>query len=157
MCGSGLDLYFDGVMPLAPSVTEPHPATHETLPVGFGHEFSGTVIEVGNGVTSLTVGDSVAVEPLLACNECPACGSGNYNICAKMGCIGIPGGGGGLSEAAHVLTEGAGVAADPTGPWSSASGGLVHGVTNAELSGAVVQGCLDYRFARLRALLPWSD
>ncbi|XBH21028.1 2,3-butanediol dehydrogenase [Jonesiaceae bacterium BS-20] len=102
VCGSDLHLYFDGVMPPAPSATEPHPATHETLPVGFGHEFSGTVIEVGEGVTRLAVGDNVAVEPLLVCDECPACKSGNYNICAKMGFIGISGGGGGMSEAVIV-------------------------------------------------------
>ncbi|MDY5139596.1 alcohol dehydrogenase catalytic domain-containing protein, partial [Actinotignum timonense] len=40
----------------------------------------------------------VAVEPFMVCGECPACKKGMYNLCEKMGFIGISGRGGGLAE-----------------------------------------------------------
>lgn len=103
ICGSDLQLYFDGPIPPAPSADQPHPLSGETLPVVFGHEFSGTVEEVGDGVEGLAVGDSVVVEPLMVDGDCPACLAGNYNLCAQMGFIGISGAGGGLSE--HIVVE----------------------------------------------------
>ena len=63
-----------------------------------GHEFSGTVAEVGEGVTSVKVGDQVVVEPILACGECPACKKGKYNICKHLGFHGLSGGGGGFAK-----------------------------------------------------------
>ena len=63
-----------------------------------GHEFSGTVSAVGEGVTDITVGENVVVEPYFVCGECAPCKSGRYNLCTKMGFIGLAGGGGGLSE-----------------------------------------------------------
>lgn len=101
ICGSDLHLYHDGPMPPAP--TEPHPISGETLPVVFGHEFSGVVEEVGEGVTGIEVGDRVAVEPLMVDGTCAACQAGKYNLCEKMGFIGISGLGGGLSE--HIVVE----------------------------------------------------
>jgi len=63
-----------------------------------GHEFSGEVVEIGDGVTSVKVGDPVVVEPILACGECAACKKGKYNICKHLGFHGLSGGGGGFSE-----------------------------------------------------------
>ena len=99
ICGSDLHLVVDGAFPPAPSETTPHPMSGETLPVVFGHEFSGVVTELGEGVGHVAVGDSVAVEPYMVCGECPRCQEGRYNLCEKMGFIGISGRGGGLSEA----------------------------------------------------------
>lgn len=99
ICGSDLHLVVDGVMPPAPSEDTPHPISGETLPVVFGHEFSGTVTELGEGVDHVAVGDAVVVEPYMVCGECPRCEEGRYNLCEKMGFIGISGRGGGLSEA----------------------------------------------------------
>jgi len=42
---------------------KPHPVTGETLPVTFGHEFSGTVSETGNRVDDLAASDRVVVNP----------------------------------------------------------------------------------------------
>lgn len=98
ICGSDLTLYFHGPVPPAPSADEPHPLSGETLPVTFGHEFSGVVEEVAEDVNDVAPGDRIVVEPLMVCNECAACRSGNYNLCEKMGFIGISGGGGGLAE-----------------------------------------------------------
>ena len=38
-----------------------------------GHEFSGTVTELGDGVDQVAVGDRVAVWPVYHCGTCPAC------------------------------------------------------------------------------------
>ncbi len=103
ICGSDLHLFHDGPMPPAPSTETPHPLSGETLPVVMGHEFSGVVEEVGEGVEGLEVGDSVVVEPLMVDGTCPACKAGKYNLCEQMGFIGISGLGGGLSE--HIVVE----------------------------------------------------
>ena len=103
ICGSDLHLYLEGPFPPAPSETQPHPLSGETLPVVFGHEFSGVVEELGEGVEGLAVGDAVVVEPFMVCGECPPCRDGLYNACVKMGFIGISGRGGGLSE--HIVVE----------------------------------------------------
>lgn len=103
ICGSDLHLFHDGPFPPAPSDTDPHPLSGETLPVVMGHEFSGVVEEVGDGVEGLAVGDSVVVEPLMVDGTCPACKAGDYNLCEQMGFIGISGLGGGLSE--HIVVE----------------------------------------------------
>lgn len=52
-----------------------------------GHEFSGVVEKVGEGVTSVSVGDSVCVDPNKLCNECYYCKSGIGHFCESM--IGI--------------------------------------------------------------------
>lgn len=98
ICGSDLHLYHDGPIPPAPSADRPHPLSNETLPVVMGHEFSGVVEELGEGVDGLEVGDRVVVEPLMVDGTCPACQAGKYNLCEQMGFIGISGLGGGLSE-----------------------------------------------------------
>lgn len=46
-----------------------------------GHEFCGTVKEVGSAVTSLKVGDRVAVDNSLRCGICEFCRSGQSSQC----------------------------------------------------------------------------
>ncbi len=53
-----------------------------------GHEFSGVVAELGEGVTSLKVGDRVAGVPLVPCMKCIDCESGNYSLCKHYSFIG---------------------------------------------------------------------
>ncbi|TGD10363.1 2,3-butanediol dehydrogenase [Brevibacterium sp. S111] len=103
ICGSDLHLYQDGPIRPAPSGEEAHPLSGETLPVVFGHEFSGVIEDIGDGVEGLEIGDSVVVEPLMVDGTCPACRRGAYNLCEQMGFIGISGRGGGLSE--HIVVE----------------------------------------------------
>lgn len=51
-------------------------------PVILGHEFSGRVVEVGPGVTTVAVGDRVIGEPhTKACGKCALCRTGNRQIC----------------------------------------------------------------------------
>lgn len=46
-----------------------------------GHEFVGTVEEVGAAVTAVKPGDKVVAEPNIRCGACPECRRGNFNLC----------------------------------------------------------------------------
>jgi len=61
------------------------------LPPGtvLGHEFSGEVVAVGDGVKKIKVGDRVAVEPLLGCEKCQFCTVGQYHLCKELKHIGF--------------------------------------------------------------------
>ncbi|MGC0238293.1 2,3-butanediol dehydrogenase [Arthrobacter sp. SD76] len=97
ICGSDLHEYLEGPI-FVPAPGRPHPLSHEEAPVTMGHEFSGTVSEVGDGVDGLAVGDNVVVEPYFVDGTCDMCQAGSYHLCRQMGFIGLSGGGGGLSE-----------------------------------------------------------
>jgi (R,R)-butanediol dehydrogenase / meso-butanediol dehydrogenase / diacetyl reductase len=97
ICGSDLHEYLEGPI-FVPAPGHPHPLSHEDAPITMGHEFSGTVSEVGDGVEGLAVGDNVVVEPYFVDDECDMCQAGSYHLCRQMGFIGLSGGGGGLSE-----------------------------------------------------------
>ncbi|XP_004207543.2 sorbitol dehydrogenase isoform X1 [Hydra vulgaris] len=55
-----------------------------TKPMVLGHEGSGVVTQVGEGVTHLKVGDRVAIEPGIPCRNCEFCKSGKYNLCSDI-------------------------------------------------------------------------
>ena len=59
------------------------------LPAVIGHEMSGTVAEVGPGVTDWSVGDAVTVMPLAWDGTCPACLAGHQHICQNLDFVGI--------------------------------------------------------------------
>jgi threonine 3-dehydrogenase len=59
------------------------------LPVVLGHEVSGTVLEVGQNVTGLHVGDRVALESHIPCQRCYPCRVGDAHNCADMGILGM--------------------------------------------------------------------
>ncbi|GGK22421.1 (R,R)-butanediol dehydrogenase [Caldalkalibacillus thermarum] len=96
ICGSDLHEYAAG--PIFVPVKTPHPLSRDVAPIIMGHEFCGRVVEVGEGVTKVKVGDPVAIEPVLRCGKCPACKKGKYNLCEQLGFHGLSGGGGGFSE-----------------------------------------------------------
>jgi 6-hydroxycyclohex-1-ene-1-carbonyl-CoA dehydrogenase len=56
--------------------------TFKDPPLILGHEISGTVEEVGEGVTRPSVGDPVLVAAVTSCGNCDACREGRENICA---------------------------------------------------------------------------
>ena len=60
-----------------------------TMPAVLGHEMSGTISALGEGVTGWSVGDRVTVMPLDWCGTCPACLAGNSHICHNLNFIGI--------------------------------------------------------------------
>ncbi|XP_038072107.1 sorbitol dehydrogenase-like isoform X2 [Patiria miniata] len=55
-----------------------------TSPVILGHEPAGVVCALGEGVTSLQVGDRVAIEPGVPCRMCSYCKEGRYNLCPDI-------------------------------------------------------------------------
>ena len=57
-------------------------------PIVLGHEFSGIVTEVGEGVETLAVGDHVAAVPLIPCMKCRDCQQGHYSQCRHYTFIG---------------------------------------------------------------------
>jgi 2-desacetyl-2-hydroxyethyl bacteriochlorophyllide A dehydrogenase len=65
-----------------------------TYPVIPGHEFAGIVEKVGGKVTRFKIGDHVAVEPNIACDNCPACLGNRQNFCENWNGVGVtlPGG-----------------------------------------------------------------
>jgi len=59
------------------------------IPQVIGHEMSGEVAEIGEGVKGFNVGDKVVVRPLDPCRKCPACQLEHYNICPNINFLGI--------------------------------------------------------------------
>jgi (R,R)-butanediol dehydrogenase/meso-butanediol dehydrogenase/diacetyl reductase len=59
------------------------------LPQIIGHEMSGTIAAVGEGVTDWHLGDRVTVRPLDYCGQCPACDAGQSHICMNLKFLGI--------------------------------------------------------------------
>ncbi|MGQ1798912.1 zinc-dependent alcohol dehydrogenase [Kocuria oceani] len=79
-----------------------------TLPAVIGHEMSGRIAAIGDGVEGWTVGDPVTVMPLDWCGECPACRAGHQHICQHLDFIGIDSPGslqGRWNVPAHVLVR----------------------------------------------------
>ncbi|KAL4807680.1 chaperonin 10-like protein [Aspergillus unguis] len=95
ICGSDLHEYLAGPISVP---TKPHVLTGGQLPVTLGHEFSGTIEEVGSGVSGLKVGDRVAVRPNLSDGTCSSCLFGRPNCCRSLGFIGYSSNAGGLSD-----------------------------------------------------------
>ncbi|KAF8064978.1 alcohol dehydrogenase GroES domain protein [Lyophyllum atratum] len=101
ICGSDLHAYLGPVPKYASSV--PDEVTGESAPVTLGHEFAGTIVELGPEVdnSKWSVGQNVVIEPVISCmktSTCKLCASGSRNLCPVSNFIGISGWGGGLSE-----------------------------------------------------------
>lgn len=75
ICGTDLHIFhgeYEAIYPLIP-----------------GHEFSGTVVSVGENVTRYHPGDRVTADPNIPCNRCPACQRNEPNQCEKLAAIGV--------------------------------------------------------------------
>ncbi|RFT10178.1 threonine dehydrogenase [Providencia rettgeri] len=57
-------------------------------PSVIGHEFSGEIVEVGENVTDLNVGDAIAIDPVVPCRSCVYCRIGKENVCLNRQAIG---------------------------------------------------------------------
>lgn len=53
-------------------------------PLVLGHEAGGEVVDLGPGVTGLTPGQRVAIEPGVPCRSCTQCLTGRYNLCPDV-------------------------------------------------------------------------
>jgi len=80
ICGTDMHIYHNEYM--------------STFPLIPGHEFAGTVVEVGREVTDLRVGDRVAVDPNLYCGRCDYCRNEQANHCRNWQGVGVTRNGG---------------------------------------------------------------
>lgn len=74
ICGSDMHYFETGA--IGNYIVEP--------PFVLGHEPGGVVVEVGEKVTHLSVGDKVALEPGKTCGKCEFCRTGRYNLCPDV-------------------------------------------------------------------------
>ncbi len=61
-----------------------HPLLIKETPSGFGHEFSGTICKLGEGVKNFEVGDRVVAANSAPCGECFFCERGEENLCENL-------------------------------------------------------------------------
>ena len=103
ICGSDLHVFL-GKHPLV------------RFPLVQGHEFSGYIDAVGDGVSGLSSGDLVTVQPAVGCGVCPRCVEGVFAQCDDLRFIGGALEGGGseffLVDARHAVKMPKGVSAD---------------------------------------------
>lgn len=76
VCGSDIHVYHGE-----------HPFT--SYPVTQGHEVSGEVVELGEGVDDLKIGQKVTIQPQVVCGECYPCRHGKYNLCEELKVMGF--------------------------------------------------------------------
>jgi len=77
ICGTDLHIYLGEFKPRV------------TYPRILGHEFSGVVESVGRDVSYFRKGDRVVGDPIIWCNQCPACLNGHHNACRFLRLIGV--------------------------------------------------------------------
>lgn len=97
ICGTDLHEYLEGPI-FIPPAGQPHPISGESAPITLGHEFSGTVIDLGDGVTDLEIGQNVVVEPYIIADDVDTGPGQRYQLSKNTNFIGLGGCGGGLSE-----------------------------------------------------------
>ena len=61
-----------------------HPVLIKKVPSGFGHEFSGVVEKIGEGVDNVKVGDRVVCANSAPCGHCFYCRHEEYNLCENL-------------------------------------------------------------------------
>lgn len=76
VCGSDIHVYHGT-----------HPFT--SFPVTQGHEVSGKIAEVGEGVTDVRIGQKVTIQPQIVCGACYPCLHGKYNLCENLKVMGF--------------------------------------------------------------------
>jgi len=59
------------------------------IPIVFGHEVAGKVIEIGKNVTGIQVGDKISAETHIADNTCYQCKTGRKHVCKRMEILGV--------------------------------------------------------------------
>lgn len=74
VCGSDVHYYRDGR--IGEFVVD--------APLVLGHEVSGRIVAVGDGVSPDRIGERVAIEPQRPCRVCKQCKQGLYNLCPSM-------------------------------------------------------------------------
>ncbi|TDQ56856.1 L-gulonate 5-dehydrogenase [Mesocricetibacter intestinalis] len=91
ICGSDIGIYTGG-------------NSLAKYPAIIGHEFVGTVVEVGKKVSHVKVGDYVVSDIVNSCGHCYACRSGHHNVCKNLQVTGVHSQGG-FAEYAKTKAE----------------------------------------------------
>ena len=60
-----------------------------TPPVILGHEYAGEVVELGEEVNTLDLGDRISVDPNIFCHTCYYCHSGKEHLCLNLTALGV--------------------------------------------------------------------
>ncbi len=76
VCGSDIHVYHGE-----------HPFT--SYPVTQGHEVSGEIAKLGEGVTGFEPGQKVTIQPQVVCGQCHPCRHGKYNLCEELKVMGF--------------------------------------------------------------------
>ncbi|CAG7935847.1 unnamed protein product [Penicillium olsonii] len=102
ICGTDVTEYVGGPI-FPPQEGQINPHTGVSLPVVMGHEFSGTVCEIGSNVRHLNVGQPVVISPAYdhrhhGSKFCGPCEDEKYNICDASATIGLNAPGGGFCD-----------------------------------------------------------
>ena len=87
ICGTDLEEYSHG--PLYIPVDKPNVLTGRQAPMVIGHEFVGTVVEVGPKVTKFKEGDRVTPDTVLFCGECWYCQRHLVHQCQSLAILGL--------------------------------------------------------------------
>jgi 2-desacetyl-2-hydroxyethyl bacteriochlorophyllide A dehydrogenase len=129
-------------------------------PIIPGHEFAGTIVEAGQGITRFKEGERVAVEPNISCNNCVNCLNNRQNFCLNWRAIGVlePGGMAEFVCAPEEATFGIGDLDFERGAFVEPLSCVLHGIERANprlsdrilILGAGPIGLLLLQTARLR-------
>ena len=136
ICGSDIHIYHSS--PTMMSLARP--------PLIFGHEACGEVVEVGEQVTGLALGDLVAVETHIPCGTCYQCQTGGQHVCERLTIFGVQTDGA-FAEYARVpeivCWKLPGDTSPDLGAILEPLGVAVHGVLSGEIGGrsVAVFGC----------------
>ncbi len=76
ICGSDIHVYHGT-----------HPFT--SYPITQGHEVSGQIVDLGQDVEGLQIGQKVTIEPQVTCGNCYLCRNGKYNLCEELKVMGF--------------------------------------------------------------------
>ena len=66
--------------------TGDHPGVH--YPVVLGHESTGIIENVGDGVSGMKAGQHVIINPIISCGHCDSCKRGEQQLCRNAGLFG---------------------------------------------------------------------
>ena len=84
-----IDVAFTGICGTDLHILHGNMDARVTFPAIIGHEMSGRISALGDGVSGWNLGDPVTVMPLDWCGDCPACKAGHEHICQNLNFIGI--------------------------------------------------------------------
>jgi (R,R)-butanediol dehydrogenase / meso-butanediol dehydrogenase / diacetyl reductase len=87
VCGTDASEFSHG--PTQFPIHHRHPVTGHLGPMIPGHEFAGTVVATGTGVTGFSVGEVVASGAGMSCGRCPQCWAGMTNVCSRYATVGL--------------------------------------------------------------------